>query len=58
MDSSDLPPLFDNMDNVDISSPDETDIVFQSAIQVLYFFVLINHSSYHEIEFLLKIYYH
>lgn len=44
MDNSTLPPLFDNMDNVDISSPGEIDSdLFQSAIQVqfLLFFLSI-----------------
>lgn len=34
MDNTTLPPLFDNMDNVDISSPSEEPDIFQSAIQV------------------------
>lgn len=38
MDNSTLPPLFDNMDNVDISSPSEEPEIFQSAIQVRNFF--------------------
>lgn len=38
MDNSTLPPLFDNMDNVDISSPSEVEAdLFQSAIQVRQF---------------------
>lgn len=38
MDNSTLPPLFDNMDNVDISSPIENSEIFESAIQVREFF--------------------
>ena len=34
MNNSTLPPLFDNMDNVDISSSNEESDIFQSAIQV------------------------
>lgn len=34
MDNTTLPPLFDHMDNVDISSPSEEPEIFQSAIQV------------------------
>lgn len=41
MDNSTLPPLFDNMDNVDISSPSEEPEIFQSAIQVSSFVFLI-----------------
>ncbi|CRL01630.1 CLUMA_CG014277, isoform A [Clunio marinus] len=33
MDNNTLPPLFDNMDNVDISSPSDEPEIFQSAIQ-------------------------
>lgn len=40
MDNSTLPPLFDNMDNVDISSPSEEPDIFQSAIQVRNQFVI------------------
>jgi len=32
---STLPPLFDHMDNVDISSPNDDTDIFKSAIQVL-----------------------
>lgn len=31
---STLPPLFDHMDNVDISSPNDDTDIFKSAIQV------------------------
>lgn len=41
MDNSTLPPLFDNMDNVDISSPLEDSEIFQSAIQVRDSFVFL-----------------
>lgn len=41
MDNSTLPPLFDNMDNVDISSPNEESEIFQSAIQVRLSFVFL-----------------
>lgn len=34
MDSSSIPPLYDAMDNVDISSPMDDSDIFQSAIQV------------------------
>jgi hypothetical protein len=48
MDNSSIPPLFDAMDNVDISSPMEDSDIFQSAIQVfisfVFFCTLINNS--------------
>lgn len=41
MDNSTLPPLFDNMDNVDITSSIEDSEIFQSAIQVRDSFVFL-----------------
>lgn len=41
MDNSSLPPLFDNMDNVDISSSLVDSEIFQSAIQVRVSFVFL-----------------
>lgn len=41
MDSSSIPPLYDAMDNVDISSPMDDSDIFQSAIQVCSSFITI-----------------
>ena len=52
---STLPPLFDHMDNVDISSPNDDIDIFKSAIQVhilekkscfLLSFIVITHCAY------------
>lgn len=63
---STLPPLFDHMDNVDISSPNDDTDIFKSAIQVLILekkycsllsFIVITHWPYHSCsqKFLLSI---